>query len=232
VPARGWLKTRLSEPPTRAQEADKQILLWAGLVVLIYGFAVLFGGRVRPVYCCGYFNFWWGVWVSALAFAMLVPLRVRTLREEFRGTVKIMTAGMADFPDSQREQMLARRLTTVAALGERERTIHLGLVIATVEAQSRGRKQAIQRSRQAVLESAPPGIREKLDRTSRLLAGGRCGPRRPRTRRPASHEITASSRPNAGGCWGGNGPYLTFQRLELLWSGTERDDAPARRDGR
>lgn len=173
VPVRGWWKTRLPEPPTRAQEAGKQLLLWAGLVVMIYGFVVLSGGRVRPVYCCGYFNFWWGVWVSVLGLVMLVPLRVRTLREEFRGTVQIMTAGIADFPDSQREQMLRRRLAAVAALGERERSIHLGLMIAAVEAQPPGRKHAIQQARHAALGSVPAGIRERLDSTSsRLLDGG------------------------------------------------------------
>lgn len=40
--------------------------------------------------------------VFVLGFVILVPLRTITRREEFRGTVRIITAIIADLPDSQR----------------------------------------------------------------------------------------------------------------------------------
>lgn len=171
VPLRGWIKTRLPEPPTLRQELAKQLVLWIGLVLLIYGFIVLFDGRVRQVHYGGYFNFWWGLWVSALGFLMVVPLRAITLREEFRGTVKIMTAAIADFPEKERRRLLGRRLRTVAALGERERRIHMGLMISTVESQPPERRAIIQKTRQAVLADIPPALREQLERTSNELLG-------------------------------------------------------------
>lgn len=169
VPVRGVLKTRLPEPPTRAQELAKQALLWLSYLPLIYGFLLIFGGTAQRIHCCGYYNFGWGLWVSLLGIVMLIPLRTITLREEFRGTVKIMAASIADSPDGQRQELLGRRLATVAALGDRERTIHLGLMMAAIAAQPPDRQQAMHDTRQRVLAGAAPAARARLDATSQAL---------------------------------------------------------------
>lgn len=179
VPVRGWWKTRLPEPPTLRQELAKQLLMWVGFLALIYGFLLVFAGQVGTVdWLGGYYNFWWGLWVSLLGFLMVVPLRTITLREEFRGTVKIMTAALGDLPDQQRHQMLGRRLTTVAALPERERTIHLGLILSAAQAQPPDRQQALQQTRHAVLDNAPPELRGRMAQTSAELqaSGDGAGP--------------------------------------------------------
>lgn len=100
---------------------------------------------------------------------MVVPLRVLTLRTEFRGAVKIMTAGLGDYPDEQRREMVGRRLATVAALPDRERTIHLGLIQSAIAEQPPERRQALQESRQAALDSAPPEARRRVEQTSAEL---------------------------------------------------------------
>lgn len=178
VPARGLLKTRLPEPPTLAQELAKQTLLWVGYLPLIYGFLLVFAGETPSLHGYGYFNFGWGLWVSVLGIIMLVPLRAVTLREEFRGTVKIMAATIADTPEPQRRQLLARRLATVAALRDRERIIHLGLMVATVEDLPPDRRQGVQATRDAVLDAADPELRDTLRATTALLYADGADPER------------------------------------------------------
>lgn len=116
VPVRGWLNTRLPEPAGPGRELAKQALLWVGLVLLVYGFVALFDGQARTVHYGGYFNFWWAVWVSALGFVILVPLRTVTLREELRGRVAIMTGTIANLSDEQRRMTLAGRPVTIAGM--------------------------------------------------------------------------------------------------------------------
>lgn len=170
VPVRGWWKTRLPEPPTLAQELAKQLLMWVGFVLLITGFLLVFAGQIGTVdWFGGYYNFWWGLWVSLLGFLMVVPLRTITLREEFRGTVKITTGSVGELPEQQRQRMLRSRLSTVAALGPRERTIHLGLILSAVQAQPSDRRQALQQTRQAVLANAPDDARQRLQDTAAEL---------------------------------------------------------------
>lgn len=176
VPMRGWYKTRLPEPPTLRQELAKQLVMWAGFLLLIYGFLLVFAGEVGAIRPDGYYNFWFGTWVFVLGFLMVVPLRAITLREEFRGTVKIMTASMGDAPDEERRKMLGRRLSTVAKLPERERRIHLGLMLSAVGSQPPERRQALQKTRQAVLDSSPAHLRERLAKTSSELEASGDGP--------------------------------------------------------
>lgn len=178
VPVRGVLKTRLPEPPTLRHELAKQALLWVGYLPLIYGFLLVFGGRSQSVHCCGYYNFGWGVWVSVLGIVMLVPLRAITLRAEFRGTVKIMAASIAGTPDPQRQDLLARRLTTIATLGDRKRTIHLGLMMASIDAQPSERQKAMQQTRQVVLADTAPAFRTRLEETSAALLTDGADPER------------------------------------------------------
>jgi hypothetical protein len=171
VPLRGWLKTRLPEPATVRQELGKQLLMWLGLVLMIYGFILIFSGH-WAVFGYGGFNFWTGVWISLLGFLMIVPLRAYTLRHEFRGTVKMTTAGLADFPDDQREDNLARRLAVVASLPEHARKEQLAMIMHTVQSQPEERKAKILAAREAVLAQAPRQRRAILMQTTSELQSG------------------------------------------------------------
>jgi len=106
APVRGGYKTRLAEPATIRQELVKGILLWLGFLTLIYGLILLFRGNWAGIACCSYYNFWWGIWTSVLGFLMVVPLRIITLREEFRGTITMMMGTLADLPVAECHALL------------------------------------------------------------------------------------------------------------------------------
>ena len=163
VPLRGWWKTRLPEPPTITAELAKQLLLWLGLIAQIYGFLLLFGGHWAHFYGFAYYNFWWGVWVSALALLMLVPLRTITLREELRGTIRIMTGVISDLPDQQRTEILRRRLMTIAALPDEQRKTHLTLMMNAVQRLPEENRRRVAQTRKAVLATAPAARRQALE---------------------------------------------------------------------
>ncbi len=166
VPVRGWLKTRLPEPPTLRQELGKQLLMWIGFLLLVYGFVVLFDGRLRPIHGFDYFNFWWGFWVSALGFLMVVPLRTITLREEFRGTIRIMTGLVAEIPDhEQRTNRIAGRLETIASLPERARVEQLALTMAAADRLTGTTKEQFVAGRDAAFERLPEHRRAILAET-------------------------------------------------------------------
>lgn len=171
VPLRGWLKTRLREPPSLRQELGKQLLMWVGFLLLIYGFVVVFDGRSRSIHGFGYFNFWWGVWVSALGFLMVVPLRTLALRAEFRGTIRILTGIVSELPDEQRAEALRRRLETIAALPKRERKLQLALTIDAVERLPEQNRRRMKQTRDAVLAAAPAGVRRTIETTAAVAAG-------------------------------------------------------------
>lgn len=46
------------------QELGKQLLLYAGFLLLIIGFLLVFAGEVGVVRVDGYYNSWWGIWAS------------------------------------------------------------------------------------------------------------------------------------------------------------------------
>lgn len=165
VPIRGGYKPRLAEPATIRQELVKALLLWLGFLTLIYGVVLLFRGNWAGIACCAYYNFWWGVWTSVLGFLMVVPLRVITLREEFRGTITIMMGTLADLPDAERHALLLARLKTLATTPQRARHEQMQLMMLAVQQLPEERKQRLLQTRRQVLRALPPSQRPALDAT-------------------------------------------------------------------
>jgi hypothetical protein len=165
VPVRGWYKTRLSEPPTLAQEFAKGILVWVAFLVLIYGFFLLFNGEWQTFYGFDYYNFWWGVWISVLGFLMIGPLRSITLRDEFRGTLRIMMPRMADATEEERRLMMGRRLEVVAAMPDRPRKENIKLMMRIIHSMPDEARQKMVKTRTELMADAPAERRAVLVRT-------------------------------------------------------------------
>lgn len=164
VPLRGWLKTRLAEPPTLVQEIVKGILVWVAFLVLIYGFFLLFMGDWQYFHGFNYYNFWWGVWISLLGFLMIVPLRAIAQRDEFRGTLQIMIPRMADLPEDQRRLMMGRRLHVIAGMPERARTENVKLMMKTIHGLPDETREKLVRLRTELVADAPVAERTALMR--------------------------------------------------------------------
>lgn len=155
VPIRGWLKTRIAEPPTLAQDLIKHTLLWLGFMPLIYGFFLLFMGSWQHFHGFAYYNFWWGVWVSALGFLMVVPLRTITLRDEFRGTMGIMIPRMADLSEEQRRLMMGRRLEVLAAMPDQPRKENVKLMMRIIHRMPQEPRKKMVKTRTELVASLP-----------------------------------------------------------------------------
>lgn len=165
VPLRGWFKTRLSEPPTLAQEFAKGILVWVAFLLLIYGFFLLFMGEWQDFHGFGYYNFWWGIWISALGFLMIGPLRSVTLRDEFRGTLKIMIPRMADLSEEERRLMMGRRLEVMAAMPDRPRKENMKLMMKIIHKLPDESRHKLVKTRTELVADAPAEQRAVLMRT-------------------------------------------------------------------
>lgn len=165
VPLRGWLKTRLGEPPTLFQELVKGVLVWIAFLLLVYGFFLLFMGGWQDFHGFAYYNFWWGIWVSLLGFLMIGPLRAITQRDEFRGTLRIMIPRMADLPDEQRRLMMGRRLQTIAAMPERPRRENVKLMMQIIHGLPEEAREKLVKTRTELVADAPPEQRTVLMRT-------------------------------------------------------------------
>lgn len=162
VPVRGWYKMRIAEPPTVAQDVTKQVLLWLGFLPLIYGFLLLFQGHWLRFYGFDYYNFWWGVWVTVLGFLMVVPLRVLSLRDEFRGTVSVMVARMADLSEHERRLMMGRRLQVLATMPDRPRKENLKLMMRVIHRLPPEPRATLVATRTELVANAPEDERAVL----------------------------------------------------------------------
>lgn len=165
VPVRGWYKTRIPEPPAIKQDLIKNTLLWLGFLPLIYGFFLLFMGGCQPFHGFGYYNFWWGIWVSALGFLMVVPLRTVTLRDEFRGTMGIMIPRMADLPEGERRLMMGRRLEVLAAMPDRPRKENIKLMMRIIHGLPDEARRKLVTTRTELVADAPDAQQTTLIRT-------------------------------------------------------------------
>ena len=165
VPLRGWLKTRLAEPPTLLQELFKGVLVWIAFLLLVYGAYLLLMGGWQDFHGFAYYNFWWGIWISLLGFLMIGPLRAITQRDEFRGTVQIMIPRMADLPEDQRRLMMGRRLQVIAAMPDRARKENVTLMMRIIHALPDGTRQKLVKTRAELVADADPEQRAVLMQT-------------------------------------------------------------------
>jgi hypothetical protein len=163
VPVRGWYKSRLAEPAPLWAELVKGLLTWVGFVGIIYGFLLLFmGAGWLALHGAGSPNFWWGVWVSALGFLMVVPLRTVAQFQELKGMLRVMIPRMADLDERTRRAMMGRRLEVVAAMGERARYTNVALMMEIIQEQPEQRRRLLVDTRTWVVANADAATRGRL----------------------------------------------------------------------
>jgi hypothetical protein len=125
VPIRGWYKVRLKEgAESTGQLVLKNVLLWVGTFLLIYGFVTLFMGVFTyPVPDA--FRLAVGLPIFVGGIVLTVVLRPLALRNEFIGTMRMMPGLLANLPDEKRKAVMSRRINTLLAMTERQRDIHV-----------------------------------------------------------------------------------------------------------
>lgn len=162
VPLRGWYKLRIAEPAPLRQELLKNLMVWVGFLPMIYGFLLVFQGQGWVGFHDADPNFWWGLWISALGFLMLVPLRTYAQLQELKGTLRIMIPRMADLSEEQRRLMMGRRLEVLAAMPDEARKENLKLMMRIIREQPEPARQTLVRARTWLVASAPDAQRERL----------------------------------------------------------------------
>lgn len=179
VPLRGWYNLRLPEPPLLGQEIVKELLVWIGFVPLIFGFLLVFqGAGWLTLHGPASPNFWWAVWVSAAGFLMIVPLRAFALREEFKGTLRIMIPRMVDLDEDQRHLMMGRRLQVMAAMPAGERKENMKLMMRVIHQLPKGPRAELVRTRTRLVADSPDAQRATLMQTMAMAFSEMGGPER------------------------------------------------------
>jgi hypothetical protein len=140
VPLRGWVKRRLPEgAESYGQLLGKQALLYAGILLLILGYIQVFNlPKDATMTGDSYLGLHpdknpIGFAVGAILFSfgavLILPLRPLALMNEFEATVRNMVGIIADAPDEVRRQFMAKRIAVLAAMPERQRDVHVRLMV-------------------------------------------------------------------------------------------------------
>lgn len=171
VPIRGKYKAKLEEgAETTGQLVRKQVLLWLGTLVLIYGYILMFMGEY--MWIGNATGFWLGglVWIAGTA--LIVVFRPTALRNEFVGFFRIMMGMLADKPAEMRENMMTQMMGTVAGQSDPAREAVIGAMLRGIKHLPADRQEEINESRQQVMLNLPEETRKRLMQTMQGLQGG------------------------------------------------------------
>ncbi len=157
VPIRGWYKTRLTEgAETMGQIVLKQVLLWVGSFLLIYGFVTLFMGQfLYPRPQTNSLGFAVGLPPFIGGIILVVVFRPFALRNEFLGIMRIMPGAIASLPDDKRKEVMSRRVNTLVSMPEAQRSIHVKAMVEGISRLPEELKSAIFKTNVEVLSSLP-----------------------------------------------------------------------------
>jgi len=136
VPVRAWAKTRLVEGvESRGQLFGKQLLLYAGVVILVLGYIQTFSlpkdATVTGQSYLGFypgenpFGFALGVILFGLGAVLILGLRPIALRNELAATIRTMVGVVADAPERLREGFVAKRVAVLCRMPEAQRDYHV-----------------------------------------------------------------------------------------------------------
>lgn len=131
VPIRAWYKTKLLEGvETMGQLAVKQVLLWIGSFLTIYGFVTLFMGQfMYPHPQTNPLGFAVGLPLFIGGVVLITVFRPFALRNEFLGMIRIMVGSIASLPEDKRKEIMTRRLNCVLGMPESQRSTHVRAMI-------------------------------------------------------------------------------------------------------
>lgn len=168
VVLRPLIKVTIAEGDERWLETVvKQILLYLGVVAMIYGFASSFMDRwLRFHPGSNPAGVAIGVSLLSAGFLLAVPLRAGALRNEWRGTVRIVVSRVCDLEDDARRRFVARRVTVLAAQPERQRRGNVRAMLAALLRAGEARRLRFLGSMVSVLAELSAVDRESLMRSN------------------------------------------------------------------
>lgn len=145
---RGYYKTIIPEgAETWGQTIAKQLLLYAAVLPLLYGYVVSFMGRWMTFHPAGNTNglLLGGLFVL-LGFSLMVPARSRSLRNEWKAMMRNLVGTLAALPSEQRWRMMRRRMKVLLAMPEAQRRGNL-------QAMDQGISELTAAQRQTVMDT-------------------------------------------------------------------------------
>ncbi|GBC71165.1 hypothetical protein HRbin02_00944 [Candidatus Calditenuaceae archaeon HR02] len=139
VPVRMMYKSRLLEGlETRRQLFLKQLLLWVGVVLLIYSFAFAFRTKIHVFtnslnYANNPLDFSIGIFLFVLGAILMLVVRPLALRNEFRALLRIMPGMLAALSEEKRLVVMYKRLDFLATCPGRQRLEHVKYMMDGLE---------------------------------------------------------------------------------------------------
>lgn len=176
VPLRAWVKTRLPEgAETWAQLAGKQALLYAGVVLLVFGYiqtfnlskdATMTGQSHFSIYpSANPFGFAVGAVLFGLGAVLIVGLRPIALRNELAATIRTMAGVVADAPEALQKEFIGRRVPVLCRMPEAQRDYHVRCMLEGLRVLPEEKAIAVRRTMMEELLQRPEPERVALMRS-------------------------------------------------------------------
>lgn len=148
---------------TARQHATKLFILYAGTLVLMYGYITLFMGRwmvPHPGTNPAGLALGLGLFFSGLL--LIVPARYFCLRNEFAATLRTMVGVISDQPEEARRGLMKRRMATLAAMPHAQRTAQVAHMLRGLAGLSQDKRMVMRRTMMELMAELPEGQRRGL----------------------------------------------------------------------
>lgn len=170
---RPLLKTTIREGHERWWETIvKQLLLYVSFVGMIYGLASSFMDRwlwfhpgANPA------GFAMGISLVSAGFLLAVPIRAAALRNEWEGTVRIVTGRVCDLEEDRRREFVSRRVAVLAAQPEAQRRGNMRRMLDGLVRAGEERRLRFLHTMVGVLAELPAESRDALMRSNAVCLG-------------------------------------------------------------
>lgn len=174
VPVRGKRKTKSEEgAETTGQRLRMEVLLWAGALVMIYGYISMFMGEYMWVdLAANADGFWLGGLLWLAGTVLILVFRPRAICNEFGGFFRIMMGMLADKPAEMREKMMTQVMGTVAGQSDRAREAIIGAMLRGIKHLPADKQEEINESRQQVMQNLPVDKRNQVKQTIQRIQSG------------------------------------------------------------
>jgi hypothetical protein len=171
VPLRGMYKTKLDEgAETTGQLVRKQVLLWVGTLVLLYGYILMFMGEYMWFdLTANASGFWLGGLIWLAGTVLILVFRPRALRNEFAGFFRIMMGMLADKPATKREKTMTQVMGTVAEQSAQAREAIIGAMLRGISHLPPEKQEELNASRQQVMQDLAEEKRQALQQTMQAI---------------------------------------------------------------
>ncbi len=178
VPLRMWYKSLLVEgAETKIQLFFKQLLLWIGVIFLIYSYAFAFRSNMHIHttslnFATNPLDFTIGISLFALGAALILGVRPLALRNELIALLRIMPGILASLSEEKRLTVMQKRLYYLATCSEQQRLVHIKYMIEGLEAIPSEQRLALRKSMLETMAKLPNEKRSILMSTmDKILFG-------------------------------------------------------------